>query len=323
MDLASSRCRNTNQYAEDPGDSSGEATPVPIPNTEVKLSSAEDTERAAFRENRSSPGFLRFRGSPSAVPDRGSRGSLRYPSETMTVDPHAPDAPDAAADRVTAPDDDAATAPGGAAVTATAAAIDPVKTICPYLLSADGALAERDRRSRAPLHRGHAGGAARGREAAPALPDRLARRVRHLHRRDRGASRGASRDDDPPPDHPHHPGRARPRPAGRRHPRHGPLAIGRAGGAGRPARDRVRGRPGRAARVGRRIGARGRRRPRGIAIGLARVRVPPPRRVMRRPRSRPRGRPRPRRRPSHQARPWSPPRSARARRARTRPRATP
>ena len=45
--------------ARNPGDSSGEATPVPIPNTEVKLSSAEDTERAAFRENRSSPGFLR------------------------------------------------------------------------------------------------------------------------------------------------------------------------------------------------------------------------------------------------------------------------
>lgn len=47
--------------ARDPGDASGEATPVPIPNTEVKLSSAEDTERAAFRENRSSPGFLRLR----------------------------------------------------------------------------------------------------------------------------------------------------------------------------------------------------------------------------------------------------------------------
>ena len=52
----------TYQMQTDPGDSSGEATPVPIPNTEVKLSSAEDTERAAFRENRSSPGFLRFRG---------------------------------------------------------------------------------------------------------------------------------------------------------------------------------------------------------------------------------------------------------------------
>src|ERR1035437_10822095 len=39
--------------ARNPGESSGEATPVPIPNAEVKLSSAEDTERAAFRENRS------------------------------------------------------------------------------------------------------------------------------------------------------------------------------------------------------------------------------------------------------------------------------
>ena len=49
------------QSRTNPGDTGGEATPVPIPNTEVKLSSAEDTERAAFRENRSSPGFLRFR----------------------------------------------------------------------------------------------------------------------------------------------------------------------------------------------------------------------------------------------------------------------
>src|SRR5664280_1280021 len=49
--------------AYDPGDSSGEATPVPIPNTEVKLSSAEDTERVAFREHRSSPGFFAFSGS--------------------------------------------------------------------------------------------------------------------------------------------------------------------------------------------------------------------------------------------------------------------
>src|SRR3954453_17368956 len=48
--------------ADNPGDSGGEATPVPIPNTEVKLSSAEDTERAAFRENRSSPGLLLLTG---------------------------------------------------------------------------------------------------------------------------------------------------------------------------------------------------------------------------------------------------------------------
>jgi LysM repeat protein len=52
----------TRPDATNPGDSSGEATPVPIPNTEVKLSSAEDTERAAFRENRSSPGLFAFRG---------------------------------------------------------------------------------------------------------------------------------------------------------------------------------------------------------------------------------------------------------------------
>ena len=51
----------TRPDATNPGDSSGEATPVPIPNTEVKLSSAEDTERAAFRENRSSPGSCAFR----------------------------------------------------------------------------------------------------------------------------------------------------------------------------------------------------------------------------------------------------------------------
>src|SRR5215218_1615753 len=52
---------------QDPGDTSGEAIPVPIPNTEVKLSRAEDTERAAFRENRSSPGSCAFRRSPAAM----------------------------------------------------------------------------------------------------------------------------------------------------------------------------------------------------------------------------------------------------------------
>src|ERR1051325_10427765 len=68
---------------QDPGDASGEAIPVPIPNTEVKLSSAEDTERAAFRENRSSPGFLRFRGwFPGGDPEgrRRGLGGDRYPS---------------------------------------------------------------------------------------------------------------------------------------------------------------------------------------------------------------------------------------------------
>ena len=56
------RRRSRHHNAEDPGDSSGEAIPVPIPNTEVKLSSAEDTQGVAPRENRSSPGSLRVRG---------------------------------------------------------------------------------------------------------------------------------------------------------------------------------------------------------------------------------------------------------------------
>jgi hypothetical protein len=43
-----------------PGDASGEAPPVPIPNTEVKLSSAEDTRGATPWENRSSPGYFIF-----------------------------------------------------------------------------------------------------------------------------------------------------------------------------------------------------------------------------------------------------------------------
>jgi hypothetical protein len=54
---------------QDPGDTSGEAIPVPIPNTAVKLSRAEDTERAAFRENRSSPGFCASCG-PAILPER-------------------------------------------------------------------------------------------------------------------------------------------------------------------------------------------------------------------------------------------------------------
>ena len=39
------------------GDYNGEDTPVPIPNTEVKLSSAEDTWLETARENRSLPEF--------------------------------------------------------------------------------------------------------------------------------------------------------------------------------------------------------------------------------------------------------------------------
>jgi LysM repeat protein len=47
-----------------PGDASGEAPPVPIPNTEVKLSSAEDTRGATSWENRSSPGYFTLQASP-------------------------------------------------------------------------------------------------------------------------------------------------------------------------------------------------------------------------------------------------------------------
>lgn len=42
------------------GDNSREDTPVPIPNTEVKLSSAEDTWREAAWEIRTSPVFSFF-----------------------------------------------------------------------------------------------------------------------------------------------------------------------------------------------------------------------------------------------------------------------
>src|SRR5215216_2271657 len=67
LDTSSARTQPTTIQQQDPGDASGEAIPVPIPNTEVKLSSAEDTERAAFRENRSSPGSCAFRGTRALV----------------------------------------------------------------------------------------------------------------------------------------------------------------------------------------------------------------------------------------------------------------
>ena len=41
-----------------PGGNSGEATPVPIPNTEVKLSRADGTAGATLWESRSLPGFF-------------------------------------------------------------------------------------------------------------------------------------------------------------------------------------------------------------------------------------------------------------------------
>ena len=43
-----------------PGGHSGEETPVPIPNTEVKLPSADGTAGESLRESRSLPGFFLF-----------------------------------------------------------------------------------------------------------------------------------------------------------------------------------------------------------------------------------------------------------------------
>ena len=46
------------EESKKPGDHSGEETPVPIPNTEVKLPSADGTARGTVWESRSSPGFF-------------------------------------------------------------------------------------------------------------------------------------------------------------------------------------------------------------------------------------------------------------------------
>ena len=43
-------------WGQNPGDDSGRATPLPIPNREVKTTSAENTEQKVW-EYRSSPGF--------------------------------------------------------------------------------------------------------------------------------------------------------------------------------------------------------------------------------------------------------------------------
>jgi LysM repeat protein len=103
-----------------PGDSSGEATPVPIPNTEVKLSSAEDTERAAFRENRSSPGFC----INPLPPTRRltTRGDMLL---QVTANPLSTHAPDGTEQGGLEPDSGRHEAPG-------------VPPICPFLASGDG-----------------------------------------------------------------------------------------------------------------------------------------------------------------------------------------
>src|ERR1044072_2971106 len=132
-DLATSRRPRSNRSSawtqpitiqqQDAGDASGEAIPVPIPNTEVKLSSAEDTERAAFRENRSSPGFLRFRdmalAGPSPTAALAARGPAAGILEPMTTPVEAPAAPARAPEA--SPADVDADGPA-------------IADICPYLL---------------------------------------------------------------------------------------------------------------------------------------------------------------------------------------------
>ena len=70
---------NNHPDARNPGDTGGEAIPVPIPNTEVKLSSAEDTEGAAPREHRSSPGSSLLSGA-STAPSTLMIDAAQYPS---------------------------------------------------------------------------------------------------------------------------------------------------------------------------------------------------------------------------------------------------
>ena len=66
-------CHGFGLRQAEPGDCSGEAIPVPIPNTEVKLSSAENTEGAAPRQDRSSPGSLASWGVSRAILGRWNR----------------------------------------------------------------------------------------------------------------------------------------------------------------------------------------------------------------------------------------------------------
>ena len=150
---------------KNPGDSSGEATPVPIPNTEVKLSSAEDTERAAFRENRSSPGFLRFRRviAHASATRPPSAARVSSPSGRRRI---------LAAMTVTGRPRDRSVGrrplPPGRAVDRDAAAVHEV---CPYLAvepTAPGAARTPAREHRCAAV--DAAGAARRREAAPAVP---------------------------------------------------------------------------------------------------------------------------------------------------------
>src|SRR5512139_536021 len=73
-----------------PGDHGGGVTPVPIPNTAVKPSSADGTARVAWWESRTSPGFFlllrREAAAPDAVTDKGpgpqDQGLFLFPRPT-------------------------------------------------------------------------------------------------------------------------------------------------------------------------------------------------------------------------------------------------
>jgi hypothetical protein len=65
-----------------PGDNGGGATPVPIPNTEVKPSSADGTAWVTVWESRSSPG-LHFRQPAS----NGGLSAFKVPLLALTVGP--------------------------------------------------------------------------------------------------------------------------------------------------------------------------------------------------------------------------------------------
>ena len=63
-----SGCREVHETRKSSGGNSGGEPPVPIPNTEVKPSSADGTAGAAPWESRSSPGFNRKARSVSQTP---------------------------------------------------------------------------------------------------------------------------------------------------------------------------------------------------------------------------------------------------------------
>ena len=81
--------RKKDNDIEFPGGYSGEATPVPIPNTEVKLSYADGTWDAGPWKSRSSPGILILdsstveyaavnRGVVGSNPTRGAKKQVKY-----------------------------------------------------------------------------------------------------------------------------------------------------------------------------------------------------------------------------------------------------